>query len=247
VDTGIVCPVCTAQARYTFDGPHARVARCSARSCSHFFATGTAPNTGVADYSSQGYKTEYVERDQRLVGYLVSKGVLYEGQSLLDVGSGEGHVAACFRTAGLDVLCVEPSTAARALLSSRGLRSVSCVGDIPKDEVYHLMLLIEAIEHIPLPTETLREAAGHLSDSGSLLVTTPSACSLMARLSKRTSNSFGVASHLHFFTLSSLVTCLTLAGFCDVRRVYLPFMVPNRSVEPVPLAAGPMIAVRIDD
>ncbi len=226
----VSCPVCGQYASESFKAPYAAVWRCQASDCRHFFAPNAEQEDGLCDYSTQAYKTKFIQRNHRLIDYLLEKRIIKQGQRILDLGSGEGHIASCFAERGFDVLCVEPSNDARTVLTSRGLKSVPYASDIEPGEIFNFIYLIEVIEHIPSPTDVLRDASRHLSHEAHLLVSTPSAHSLLAHISKKRSNSFGVPSHKHFFIPRSLYKCLTLAGFKTVHRCSPPLMLPDRPV-----------------
>ncbi len=224
------CPVCGEKAIYMFQVQQGDVWRCKSEDCGHFFVLNVLHKDGLCEYSSNKQEERYIRRNHQLINYMLSQGVLAKGEKVLDIGSGEGHIATCFAERGFNVLCVEPSKEGRAILDSRGLKSVPYVSDIPKGEIFDFIYLIEVIEHVPLPTETIRNAIAHLSDSGWFFITTPSALGLMAKISKKRSNSFGIPSHIHFFTPRSLSKCLKLAGFQNIKCCYLSFIVGRRSL-----------------
>jgi len=228
----ITCPICESLASPAFRTSNGDVLRCRSKNCGHFFAGDRNQERGVCDYSAtpQDFQPEFVIRNNLLIDWALSKSIVSQESSVLDLGSGTGHVAACFRDRGFSVACVEPSDAARQVLESRGLKNIPYAKDIPEGEMYDFIYSIEVVEHMPSPVQTLKEVALHLSKAGTLFLTTPSALSLMAKISRTRNNSFGVASHLHYFTPSSLTRCLHFAGLREINRCYLPFMVPDRSL-----------------
>lgn len=231
------CPICDASANYKFTTKYAKVHGCTRRTCGHFFVVDPKSDMSLCDYSEQEYATAFIERNQVLVGYLESNEILREKGSVLDYGSGEGHIAEAFHAKGYEVLCVEPATDAQEVLRKRSLTFVSDISEIEERD-FDLVNLIEVIEHIPDPTSVLESLGNLLSTSGRVLITTPSALSLKAKIDRNNSNSFGIDSHIHFFTKNSLQLCLQRAGYKNIECVYLPFMVPNRGRVKSAIAAG---------
>ena len=233
------CPFCNAEAKYAFQTNHHSVWRCGGR-CGHYFALHPRPEQGHCEYLSDACPSQaYQQRDRRLVHYLLGK-IAVRGQArVVDIGCGDGHLAAAFSEAGCDVTGVEPVREARRLVEKRGIRALGDVSEIPEDERFDLACLVEVIEHLQSPVDVLKSIRPHLGRGGKLFLTTPSASGLKARFKRSQSGAYFSPHHLHFFTPRSLRMCLAKAGFESTETLFLPFYVPNR--KPLRLAAARLL------
>jgi SAM-dependent methyltransferase len=83
---------------------------------------------------------------------------------------------------------------------------------------FDLVFLVDVIEHVADPVGLLRLCAAHLAEDGRMLVVTPDASSLAARVLGRRWWHYRVA-HVGYFDHSSLERALAEAGLCAERWV----------------------------
>jgi SAM-dependent methyltransferase len=118
----------------------------------------------------------YVAR-RRILHDLIAREVDLPGEArILEIGCGTGHNFEMLRGFGrLDA--IEVDAAARALASRR---LGHAVGDAPLPELtgiadrsYHLIALLDVLEHVDADREALASIAGKLAPGGRILVTVP--------------------------------------------------------------------------
>jgi SAM-dependent methyltransferase len=106
---------------------------------------------------------------------------------LLDVGCGNGQMAAYLREMGWDVTGVEPDpTAARLAEEQCGLKVYQGTLEEAKlgAESFDAISMQHVIEHVPDPLSTLRECQRVLKPGGRLVIITPNLESLASRVFK---------------------------------------------------------------
>ncbi|NER33268.1 MAG: class I SAM-dependent methyltransferase [Oscillatoria sp. SIO1A7] len=207
-----------------------KVRQCLNDQCKHKFAESPfLSEGGVMSYSESDKFSVLKQRNFQMIDYFLQQGYLRVGSKVLDLGSGEGHIARAFVERDFDVSCVEPSNSARKILDSYGLVNYPKITDIPSEVKYDLILLVEVIEHFNFPIDALNEAKSRLTDDGVIFVTTPCAESLKSRLKPEKAAAYMEQTHLHFFSSRSLEYCFQSAGFSKFQRYYLDWMIPNRS------------------
>lgn len=125
---------------------------------------------------------------------------------LLDFGCGDGRFMAQMARLGWTVAGVEPdSQAVRALKEQFGFDARSSLDDSPDwHGQFDVVTLNHVIEHVPDPLCTLRQCAALLAPAGTLIITTPNADSLGARLFGRFWRGLEPPRHLNVFTGASL-------------------------------------------
>jgi SAM-dependent methyltransferase len=118
----------------------------------------------------------YVARRKILADLIAREADLPEGARILEIGCGTGHNFEMLKGFGrLDALEVDGE--ARALASKR---LGHAVGDAPlpelsgvPDRTYHLIALLDVLEHVDGDEAALRSIAGKLAPDGRILVTVP--------------------------------------------------------------------------
>jgi len=152
---------------------------------------------------------------------------LSRGQSVLDVGCGEGWFAGALLDAGAHVTGIdvaeEPLRRARLRRRELDLRLVPAEGQWPlADASFDLLWAGEVIEHVLDTASWLSEARRVLKPSGRLLISTPAHDSLtviwLALRPSALADHFDPRSdHLRFYTRQSLRALLADFRFDDVR------------------------------
>lgn len=152
--------------------------------------------------------------------------------SLLDVGAATGFFVEQARAAGWDASGVEPSSWA-ADYARRVVGVDVRTGYLESsgfaDGSFDAVTMWEVIEHLPDPRVTLAEIHRVLRPGGRLVLSTPDAGSLPARLSGRRWLGWRkVPEHLYFFDRQTLDRLLRQAGFRPVRHRYASLIVSAR-------------------
>jgi SAM-dependent methyltransferase len=151
----------------------------------------------------------------------VDKLTLRPGDTILDVGCGEGHLARQFVSAGYSVVGVEPSERLRAEFVAAGERlelTAYEVVDARAEELpfppatWKAIVMTEVLEHVADPERVLGELHRVLAPHGRLCISVPTSFSerLYSRLHPRYSQN---ATHLWVFGKHSLAELLRRCGF----------------------------------
>ncbi len=134
--------------------------------------------------------------------------------SLLDVGCGSGAFLQRMRQSGWRVTGTEPDPNAAARLRDRlGFPVFSSVDEVEaRPERFDLVTMSHVIEHVPDPLRMLRQLAALLAPGGRLMVTTPNAQSLGARLFGPSWRGLEPPRHFNVFSPRSLAEAVGSAG-----------------------------------
>lgn len=142
-------------------------------------------------------------------------------RTLLDIGAGAGLLVEAARRRGLEAEGVEPS---RSLVEAAGrLHDVDLhQGVFPHpglaERRFEMITLVDVIEHVGDPVGLLRALGEALEPGGALLLVTPDARSLAARLLGRRWWHFRLA-HVGYFDRRNLTLAVQRAGL-EVERVW---------------------------
>ena len=147
----------------------------------------------------------YLERNRLIAEALVRDGL---PETLIDVGGGNGVVAAHLDSLGIGTTVVEPSRGAAARAASRGLPTVcGLLADLRlPDASIEAIGMFDVLEHVEDPTELLREAHRVLRVGGRVALTVPAVPALWSRADE-------LACHHRRYTRAGLETELRTAGF----------------------------------
>ncbi len=137
-----------------------------------------------------------------------------DARSLLDVGAANGLLVEAAAAAGLTAAGVEPSAALAAAAVARGL-DVHC-GVLPHpglgDRRFDVVTCVDVVEHVADPVGLLGACRDACAPGGRLLVVTPDAASVAARLLGPRWWHLRLA-HVGYFDRSTLHDALRRAGF----------------------------------
>ena len=149
----------------------------------------------------------------------LSQRVLRGGTAVLDYGCGSGQLVQDLQSRGLRAVGIERSRGAREFASvHRGLtlfEKLEAVNDGTMDAI----TMIEVIEHLPDPLESLRGLYRKLRPGGLLFLTTPNRLGLRARMEGGHWREASKKFHVVLFDAASLRALLSSAGFLDVQQI----------------------------
>lgn len=150
---------------------------------------------------------------------------------VLELGCAAGDLLLPLRTAGFDVVGVEPSaSASRRAREQYGLpvhTGTLASAELPSG-TFDAVVIRSVIEHLPSPVADLRRIAALLKPGGHLFITTDNADSTDRRAFGQDWYGFDVPRHLNVFSSKTLTRALTSANF-TVRRISYS-IVPNHWV-----------------
>jgi 2-polyprenyl-3-methyl-5-hydroxy-6-metoxy-1,4-benzoquinol methylase len=219
---------------FAFSTPHHSVQRCRSKACGHLFAGDHGAGQGVMAPDVDPVKDDpaYPKRNERLIRYWRRIGFLRPGARVLDVGAGSGHMEeALSRETDLSLACVEPGVNYHPRLEEVGCRVYRAIEDIPGEELYDAILLIEVVEHVDDPVRILRAIRQRLAPGGRLFLTTPAGDHRRGKQDPWTLGAYNTPYHIHFFTPRSLEHALRLAGFKRRRYRFVMAFYPNDDKE----------------
>jgi SAM-dependent methyltransferase len=163
---------------------------------------------GYADYAN----SERILRSEfrRTVSFLRKKGVA-EGR-LLEIGCAYGFMLSeasrHFQCVGVDV-----SEAGLAHCRAQGHEVYASIDRIGTDAAFDAVVLLDCIEHLPNPVDTLEKASSRLRPGGALLLTTGDWDSWLARRMGRRWRLMTPPQHLFFFSRRSFEALFGKMGF----------------------------------
>lgn len=145
------------------------------------------------------------------------------GARVLDVGCGTGSVSRLIIDAcGCTVLGLEPDAARSAAASANSIEIVGAQLSedlVPQLGLFDVVLFADVLEHLVDPFETLRLAQRFLRVGGAVVASLPNVAHWTVRLNllrgRFDYRPLGImdATHLRWFTLSSLHSLFTQAGY----------------------------------
>jgi SAM-dependent methyltransferase len=151
----------------------------------------------------------------------VLAGELGGPRKLLDVGCGAGALLDVARQQGW--LAVGQDIAEAGVREARARGHQACLGALGECSFdaapFHAATMIEVIEHLVDPSETLRAARERLAPAGLLLVNTGDIGAPRPRLLGGRWSYIRPPGHVSYFTLDALTRLLERCGFGEVRAV----------------------------
>src|SRR5258708_18074724 len=138
------------------------------------------------------------------------------GMRVLDYGAGRGAMSLELKKRGADVVAIEPFGS--DYLIKLGIPAYRDLSELAAASQFDGIVCLEVIEHLRNPRRVLANLYGRLSPGGWLLVTTPNAAGLPAKLMGQRWREAAKPGHIVLFTPAVLRKILTAIGFCDVRR-----------------------------
>jgi SAM-dependent methyltransferase len=136
---------------------------------------------------------------------------------ILDIGCGSGDTLVLLQSVGWDVYGVDIDPGAIRVARKRGLRNVDLgtYEDLKRypDDFFDAIRLYHVIEHLDDPSKCLKLARQKLKAGGELIIGTPNAQSIAARIFKQYWYNLDCPRHLHLFSPKTLGTLLMRNSF----------------------------------
>ncbi len=178
-------------------------------------------DSGEVDYP-EAARSALDEIEDRSPWFVARNGVIEDllqrgggAEALVEVGAGNGTVAAHLERCGLDVLAVEPSELGAANCRRRGLTTVAATLQdlqLPGRSV-PAVGCFDVLEHLGDPRPLVEEVHRVLAPGGLFLVTVPAFAALWSQVDE-------VSGHHRRYRTSSLDDLVRPAGFVPVARSY---------------------------
>jgi 2-polyprenyl-3-methyl-5-hydroxy-6-metoxy-1,4-benzoquinol methylase len=140
------------------------------------------------------------------------------GQTLLDIGCGNGDFLANARDAGWKVAGIDPDPRAVATAAQRGfdVRVGSIESLEAMSDCFDAITISHVLEHVHCPREVVRAIARLLKPGGVLYIDTPNIDSNGATRWGANWRGFETPRHLVLFSLGALVGLLEASGFGNI-------------------------------
>jgi SAM-dependent methyltransferase len=155
------------------------------------------------------------------------------GKSLLDFGCGVGGLCRVAGEYGIQATGIEPDAIAREKVCKSGsLKAYPSLGSLREthpEAKFDIVTMWDVIEHLREPWKDLRDLSDLLQPDGWLLLSTPNAVCLRARVERERWNNMVNPTHFYYFTRQSLGAVLGRAGFSQVGELRFPIRYPRHT------------------
>jgi SAM-dependent methyltransferase len=143
------------------------------------------------------------------------------GERVLDVGCGQGEFLQWLEDQGFEPHGLEPAEDAAELARERGLDArTGTLEDLFREierPTFHVVVLLQVLEHVPDPTEMLRGIHGLLEPGGLLYVRAPNDFNPLQEAAQRKLGKdpwwIAVPDHVNYFDIASLCELIRRLGF----------------------------------
>lgn len=143
---------------------------------------------------------------------------------LLDIGPGMGNLMDEAKKDNWDVYGLEVSEFAAKKLNDRfrgKVKRSSIKSGLFPDNYFDAVTMMEVIEHLTDPVESLKVISGYLKKEGILLIQTGNIRSLKAFIKGKSWNYILIPGHINYYSFKTMKETLKLSGF-KVKRIYPP-------------------------
>jgi 2-polyprenyl-3-methyl-5-hydroxy-6-metoxy-1,4-benzoquinol methylase len=219
-----LCPGCAANASRTIDNdrfPGSDLAGCS--NCGTEYLDPQPTDAQLTEIYSEAYYEPWsheapdVVRRMKTATFqpILAAAEAQPGQSILDLGCATGELLAAAHAQGLKTfgLDLNPSAVARA--QDRLATTVFHVGTLADEpfegDSFDIISMVDFIEHVRDPQAELEAAAGRLTGTGRIVISTPRRDSIVRKLTGRHWPQYR-HEHLTYLTLSGITQLATRSG-----------------------------------
>ncbi len=225
--------------------PHTEVRKCLNPSCALMFASPQlddlalgaayqkfyypAPDTGIAAYQNtpEQILRQTFDKAEAELGPLA-------GKRLLDFGCGVGGLCKVASEYGIRAVGIEPDAHAREnARKSSGLRAYANLRDLREAHPYSkfdIVTMWDVVEHLREPWKELEDLSQVLRPGGWLMLSTPNAASLRARVERERWANTANPTHFYYFTRKSLEAVLNRAGFSETSELQISLRYPGHRI-----------------
>lgn len=223
VPVTLTCTLCEHVALPYFSKHGYQYARCS--SCAFVFVT-PLPDTSIvyqdSYFSGASHGFGYVDYDSdkeamrsTFEKYLeLAETELPQKGTLLDIGAATGFFMSIAQNMGWEVRGIEISPYAAKLAGAKGLTVLAGTIDSHSTEhTYDAITMLDVLEHVDSPRETLQKAFGLLKHGGVLVINTPDTGSVIARLLTSLWHQYIPPEHIALFNEKNISSLLKETGF----------------------------------
>lgn len=229
----MTCLLCQQKMEYYLTKKNFRIVRCP--SC-RLMAVENVPDD-LAPYYAQGYFTGDVALDG-YIDYELDKEVTKKtyvhyveviekllgkskGAKMFEAGCATGFTLQIAKERGWEVVGNDISEYAVAKARAKGLDvHIGTTETEPKDKTYDAVVMHDVIEHVKNPSATLKASSDILKQGGVLVITTPDAGSLWARIMGKRWHAFVPPQHLFYFQARHLAKLLEQQGLSVVHTAH---------------------------
>lgn len=228
------CRLCGSQASFRFKLKHATIWQCVKKGCGLQFCEPQMDDQSLAEAYSRlyyplpknGSRAVYesaprstFEQVFRNLDMRMGKSA---GRTCLDFGCGNGTLCLVAREFGWSPTGIEADPQGREAASRnvgmKVYKSVNELLQLQPNAKFHLIILWQVIEHLRKPWMDLEMLRGILESDGTILIATPNAEGLKARLLGKSWDNYQNMTHFYYFTPSSLAAVLCESGFSEFER-----------------------------
>lgn len=171
-------------------------------------------------------QTEFNDHDKMLPfkNRLLGEPVCVAGESILDVGCGNGEYLLFGKSCGWDVAGVEPASTPVENLMAAGIKVVEGRAEaIPyKDSSFDVVRAWHSMEHTESPLQAFNEVYRVLKPGGYFLLSVPNFGCAQRQILGKYWPALEVPRHLQHFTSRSLDTALRKSGFTKIQDNLYP-------------------------
>ncbi len=157
-------------------------------------------------FREEGSGTRAAQNARMRAGFIA--GLLSPGDTVLDIGCGQGLLLEALRGHGMAGAGLEPSPAAAAAAAARGLAVTNGVLGTPLDRQFDAVAMISVLEHLWDPAEGIAAASTYLRPGGLMMIEVPNALSPTPSLTDWFS-----FEHLSHFSPATVARLMRRSGF----------------------------------
>jgi 2-polyprenyl-3-methyl-5-hydroxy-6-metoxy-1,4-benzoquinol methylase len=240
------CPLCQSEAVKRFELAYTIVWRCRAAGCCLQFALPQLDEATLARaysthyYPSNGNASDltYENTPEQILrqtfGEVRAKLGPLAGKKLLDFGCGLGRLCQVAEEYGIRATGIEPDANAREkACKSSGLRAYASLGSLREaqpEAKFDIVTMWDVIEHLREPWKELKELSTMLRPGGCLLLSTPNAASLRARVERKRWENYVNPTHFYYFRRDSLRSVFRKSGFSRIEEWRCLFSYPHHGL-----------------